>query len=292
MILQLLVKINDNPDLTLAGMKDIISNTWQPQASRIIQDNPYTAEEFASAQAAFDRRERYKFCCNILSKPSLQEKLTPVQVAKLIEDKEQYEADPVPDIYYNTAVKILEVKRHVDWANGVNDEWLAKTDSELNNHIDEKNGSKWKDGDIIEAFSPARCKKVWDEMLVNGSVSEAEHAASILADGTHRWPFGSEEKRVHQGFVIEDDFSDAEIDGYSKSINVQDGVDDKDRPIMKMVKRRKFHAPPDQVTYYSNTSKSRVNFSSETLAKIRDPRITVAPRYDKPIQKIEVVEKA
>jgi len=291
MIVQFLVKINDIPDLTLTGMKKIIKEQWLPQADAILTDNPYSHYHFVEAQENVDRFAHYGYCKRILTRPSLRQKFSALRIAKLIEFVQIYEQDPVDFPVYEKAKKILEVKRNVDWANDVVMDWKNKKDSELKDHIDKKNAGKWKDGDIVEAFSPSRCKKAWDEMLANGRVNQSEYDSAKLQDGTFRWAWGAEEVKVHQAFVIEDDFTDEEINSFVHEKQVAEGLDENGEPVYKMERRRNFKIDIEDVTYFSNGEGKRKKFSNDTKDKIRNPNILVAPRYDKPVLKNEIKAK-
>ena len=278
MIVQTLIKIFDTPIPSLANFKNTINNIWIPQADTILLDDDYTEQDFTNARSVFDRFHRYKFVKRILSKKSLKAKYQSNQIALMEAFKIEFEGNPTTEQQMNDAKLILQKEDNIKWANKVkndNGEWVAwknKSDNDLNEYLARKEQAAYKDGDFIFAHTPTRVQEVWEEMLQNGRTTEKQYRAAKLPDGTRRWPYGTEEVKVHQAIILDDaSFTDEEVMNYNREKVDTEG---------ETIRRRNFKVNIEDI-----------GISSATLEKIRDKTKAVRPRYDKTIPKVKVIDK-
>jgi len=146
----------------------------------------------------------------------------------------------------------------------------------------------WEDGDILYIKTPNECKAVWDQMRQNGRVTQEQYDASILPNGEHKWPVGTEEKIIHQGFVIDESISKSELSGFVEPEETVDSFNEFGTPIFKTIKRRKKKIVFEDIV---NPKTSKKMYTNLEVTKIRSNSFTVTADYDNPISKTDIIDK-
>jgi len=163
-----------------------------------------------------------------------------------------------------------------------------------------KDKSCYKDGDIIFVARPSESKRVWEEMLRNGRCTQIDFNNAQIQSGEFKWPWGKEEKRIHQVFILNDELTDGEARGLveEKTSIIPRNEDSTGKagqakillpPQIEILRRRNYKINIDELSYVCNGLK--VRFPKNIIDEIRNKSIVVEPMYDKPIPKSEIVQK-
>jgi len=150
----------------------------------------------------------------------------------------------------------------------------------------ENNKACYKDGDIIFITSPEKSRNAWKEMLERGRCTQEQYVKAQIKPGLFKWPWGKEEKRIHQVFVLDDVLNDVEIQELTGSEMVEIDKDPMGLPRMKMERRRNYRIDLNSVQILDG--KKKVELPKNVISDIRNKNKTVEPMYDKPISKDEI----
>ncbi len=145
--------------------------------------------------------------------------------------------------------------------------------------------------DIVQIVDCTKTKKIWDQLLSIGNCTEQQYIDAEVFPGIFKYPWSPNDMKENQIFILDEFLTETEFLNMQTGVKTYKGLDSDGLPSYDIATGRAYKLSVDDVTYFSTTSGKRKKMSPASKAPMKNPNILVAPRYDKPVLKSEILAK-